>query len=110
MPNTTSDWEKKRRLIEFLKQILTYWEAEDKDDYMYIVHNYDLERVAEKIQALFTSRDTDLLQQIEGMKKEDHDFYESGICDGTTCFNEGCVGGPYNVALQEVADIIRNRK
>jgi hypothetical protein len=43
-----NNWEEKAKDIEFLKYVLPYWQAEDLDDYMYVVHHYDLERVAKK--------------------------------------------------------------
>ena len=50
MKALTKEQQKKKEMIEFLKHILPYWDSEDLDDYMYIVHHYDLERVATKIQ------------------------------------------------------------
>ena len=66
MPDTTNDWENVKKDIEFLKHILPYWEADDKDDYMYVVHHYDLERVAKKMREYFKSS---LREMVEGIPK-----------------------------------------
>lgn len=43
------EWKEKSEMIDFLKHILPYWQSDDLDDYMYMVHHYDLERVATKL-------------------------------------------------------------
>ena len=50
--NKSKEVLKKEGMIDFLKNILPYWESDDLDDYMYIVHHYDLERVATKLLSL----------------------------------------------------------
>ena len=64
---STTEQQKKKEMIEFLKCILPYWKSDDLDDYMYIVHHYDLERVATKIQEVI---DEALIQQKQEFEKK----------------------------------------
>lgn len=69
----TKEQKKKKEMIEFLKHILPYWESDDLDDYMYIVHHYDLERVATKIQEKLFQQKQELRSVIEGLIPKYHD-------------------------------------
>lgn len=65
----------KNDLIKFLKKILPYWESDDLDDYMYVVHHYDLERVATNIQDLIEQavkeRDVEIKKELLKKKREE---------------------------------------
>lgn len=91
---THTQWEKKEEMIDFLKHILPYWQAEDLDNYMYIVHHYDLERVATKFKEYMLNYSR---SQMEEVKKEVEKIQQVN--------NES--NGRYN-ACNEVLDLLTN--
>lgn len=82
-------WEKTKETIDFLKRILPYWEAEDLDDYVYIVHHYDLERVAKKLEDYITSQKAQESERVEKLLEALEWMYEQYCVNGHLFMSAG---------------------
>jgi len=100
--NNRPEWEESYDNSLFPMDLLKAWEDDEAKFNLINEHRTRTKSfISQTIESVRKEERERIKGILEGIKKPEHDFYTTGICDSGTCFIEGCENISYNDALSE---------